>query len=132
MKQEDVNTIVDRCINDFNFDCVLKFFRVFGNTESPKFWLNVPIDVVASCTWWHKPLTREILVETARDLLTSFLKNPKNDSENPFDWNMSHGGFSVEVLEVDENNEITAISLSWSPLSGEGWLNIPTHRIDQD
>lgn len=39
---------------------------------------------------------------------------------------MSHGGFSVEVLEVDENNEITAASLSWSPLSGEGWLNIPT------
>lgn len=72
------------------------------------------------------------LVETARDLLISFLKNPKNDSENPFDWNMSHGGFSVEVLEVDENNEITAASLSWSPLSGEGWLNIPTHRIDQD
>lgn len=71
-------------------------------------------------------LTREILVETARDLLISFLKNPKNDSENPFDWNMSHGGFSVEVLEVDENNEITAASLSWSPLSGEGWLNIPT------
>lgn len=42
MKQEDVNTIVDRCINDFNFDCVLKFFGVFGDTESPKFWLNVP------------------------------------------------------------------------------------------
>lgn len=82
--------------------------------------------LMSSCTWWHKPLTREILVETARDLLISFLKNPKNDSENPFDWNMSHGGFSVEVLEVDENNEITAASLSWSPLSGEGWLNIPT------
>lgn len=43
MKQEDVNTIVDRCINDFNFDCVLKFFGVFGDTESPKFWLNVRI-----------------------------------------------------------------------------------------
>lgn len=54
------------------------------------------------------------MVETARDLLISFLKSP-------FDWNMSHGGFSVEVLEVDENNEITAASLS-----GEGWLNIPT------
>lgn len=87
---------------------------------------------MSSCTWWHKPLTREILVETARDLLISFLKNPKNDSENPFDWNMSHGGFSVEVLEVDENNEITAASLSWSPLSGESWLNIPTHRINKD
>lgn len=71
MKQEDVNTIVDRCINDFNFDCVLTFFAMFGDTNNPKFWLNVPTDV-------------------------------------------------------------TAVSLSWRPLSGEGWLNIPTHRIEED
>lgn len=132
MKQGDVNTIVDRCINDFNFDCVLTFFAMFGDTNNPKFWLNVPTDVTASATWWNKPLTRDTLVKTARELLISFLKNPKNDSENPLDWNLMHGGFEVGVLEVDENNEIAAVSLSWRPLWGEGWLNIPTHRIEED
>lgn len=55
MKQEDVNTIVDRCINDFNFDCVLKFF---GDTESPKFWSNVPTHRI------NKDITPGNVVET--------------------------------------------------------------------
>lgn len=58
MKQEDVNTIVDRCINDFNFDCVLKFFGVFGDTESPKFWLNIPTHRI------NKDITPGNVVET--------------------------------------------------------------------
>lgn len=67
----------------------------------------------------------DLIIQKLDELLV-LAKRIHKDTENPFDWNMSHGGFSVEVLEVDENNEITAASLSWSPLSGEGWLNIPT------
>lgn len=122
MKQEDINTIVDRCINDFNFDCILNFFSTFGNINDPKFWVNVPMSVISSTTWWNKPLTRDVLVKTAKDLIIGFFKEAERDSENPLDWNMSHGGFNVEALEVNENKEITAISLNWTPLSGEVWL----------
>lgn len=127
MKQEDINTLAYECISDFNFDCVLNFFAMFGDVSNPEeFWIKVPADVASSCSWWHKPLTREVLIETARDLLVSFLKDPKNDSDNPFDWQRGHGGFDVKVRDIDKvTNEIIAVELNWTPLSGEGWLYNP-------
>lgn len=123
MKQEDMNTLVNKCLDDFNFDCILNFFKTFGDINNPKFLIEVPEGVSVSVTWWDKPLTKDLLVKTARDLLIGFIEDYDGDLKFPFDLRRSHGGFHVEATEVDDNNKIKAVSLQWCPLYGEGSLS---------
>lgn len=121
----ELENIKASCLNGMDFEKILAFYGLYVDVTKPDCYkLLSEMPVASSVLWEGKPLTVELLKETAEHCIDTLLDpnfaiNFVDNSDDISEYNVSHGGFTVEALNVDCELKVVNIELKWTPLVSE-------------